>query len=180
MRKLILLVVVLFAAAVPSFAQSSYPTTEIFGGYSYLSAHPFGSRTGMNGWGASITGNFGPKWGGVAEFGGNYATVQEVIPGLGTVDLKTSIYPFLFGPRFSARGSAATGFAHVLVGGARLKVGGGSATNFAMAIGAGVDVNAGKTLAFRLGQADYFPNKLNGTWNSDFRFQAGIVIKLGN
>ena len=180
MRKLMLLVVVVFAAAVPSFAQSSYPSSEIFGGYSYLSAQPFGGRTGLNGWGASITGNFGPKWGGVAEFGGNYATVQEFIPGVGTVDLKTSIYPFLFGPRFSSRGKAATGFAHVLVGGARLSVGGGSATNFAMAIGGGVDVNAGKMLAFRVGQVDYFPNRLNGTWNSDFRFQAGIVIKLGN
>ena len=178
MRKLILLAVVLFAAAVPSFAQSSYPTTEIFGGFSFLSAHPFGSRTGMKGWGASVTGNFGPKWGGVAEFGGNYATVHETIPGLGTFDIKTSIYPFLFGPRVSARGKAATGFAHVLVGGARLKVDSGSATNFAMAIGGGVDVNAGKSLAFRLGQADYFPNRLNGSWNSDFRFQAGIVIKL--
>jgi hypothetical protein len=177
MRKLILFVVVLFAAAVPSFAQSSYPTTEIFGGYSYLSAHPLGSRTGMNGWGASVTGNFGPKWGGVAEFGGNYATVPLVTP-FGTIDVKTSIYPFLFGPRVSSRGSAATGFAHVLVGGARLKAGGGSATNFAMAVGGGVDINAGKSLAFRLVQADYFPNRLNGTWNSDFRFQAGIVIKL--
>src|ERR1044071_7077877 len=118
MRRLMLLVVVLFAAAVPSFSQN-YPTTEIFGGYSYLSAQPFGGRTGMNGWGASVTGNFGPKWGGVAEFGGNYATVREVIPGAGTFDLKTSIYPFLFGPRFSARGKSATGFAHVLVGGAR-------------------------------------------------------------
>jgi len=179
MRKLILLVVVLFAAAVPSFAQS-YPSTEIFGGYSYLSAQPFGGRTGMNGWGASVSGNFGPKWGGVAEFGGNYATVHEVVPGVGTFDLKTSIYPFLFGPRVSSRGKAATGFAHVLIGGARLKVGDGSGTSFAMAVGGGVDVNAGKSLAFRLGQADYFPNRLNGTWNSDFRFQAGIVIKLGN
>ena len=61
-----------------------------------------------------------------------------------------------------------------------MSVGGGSATNFAMAIGGGVDVNAGKMLAFRVGQVDYFPNRLNGTWNSDFRFQAGIVIKLGN
>ena len=177
MRKPILFVVVLFAAAVPSFAQSSYPTTEIFGGYSYLSAHPFGSRTGLNGWGASITGNFGPKWGGVAEFGGNYKTVQ-VTTLFGIQDVKTRIYPFLFGPRISARGSAATGFAHVLIGGARLSAAGGSATNFAMAIGGGVDINAGKNLAFRLGQADYFPNKLNRTWNSDFRFQAGIVIKL--
>ena len=177
MRKLMMFVVVLFAASVPSLAQSSYPTTEIFGGYSYLSAHPFGSRTGLNGWGASITGNFGPKWGGVAEFGGNYKTVQ-VTTLFGIQDVKTRIYPFLFGPRISARGSAATGFAHVLIGGARLSAAGGSDTNFAMAIGGGVDINAGKNLAFRLGQADYFPNKLNRTWNSDFRFQAGVVIKL--
>ena len=177
MRKLMMFVVLLFAAAVPSFAQSGYPTTEIFGGYSYLSAHPFGSRTGLNGWGVSIIGNFGPKWGGVAEFGGNYKTVQ-VTTLFGIQDVKTRIYPFLFGPRISARGSAATGFAHVLIGGARLSAAGGSDTNFAMAIGGGVDINAGKNLAFRLGQADYFPNKLNRTWNSDFRFQAGIVIKL--
>ena len=179
MRKLILLVV-LVAAAVPSFAQSSSPSTEIFVGYSYLNAQPFGGRTSLNGFGASFAQNFGEKWGAVAEFGGNYATVHEVIPGAGTFDLKTSIYPFLFGPRLSHRGKAATGFGHVLLGGARINVEGGSGTSFAMAVGGGLDVNAGKSFAVRVGQVDYFPNRLNGTWNSDFRFQAGIVIKLGN
>ena len=180
MRKLILLVVVMIAAAVPSFAQSSAPSTEIFVGYSYLNAQPFGGRTSLHGFGASFAQNFGEKWGAVAEVGGHYATVHEIIPPFGPIDLKTSIYPFLFGPRVSARGKAATGFAHVLIGGARINVEGGSGTSFAMAAGGGVDVNAGKSLAFRLGQVDYFPNRLNGTWNSDFRFQAGIVIKLGN
>ena len=180
MRKLWMFVAVLFAAAVPSYAQGSYPTTEIFGGYSYLSAQPFGERTGFNGWGFSFAGNFGEKWGGVAEFSGNYKSIEETLPGVGTVKIDTSIYTFLFGPRYSARGSGTTAFAHVLVGGARLKVGSGSRTDFAMALGGGVDVNAGKSLAIRLAQADYFPNHINGEWNSDFRFQAGIVLKLGN
>ena len=180
MRKLIMIVGVLFAAAIPSLAQSDYPSTEIFGGYSYLSAQPFGSRTNMNGWGFSVAGNFGPKWGGVAEFSGNYGTVKTTLPGVGTIEADTTIYSFLFGPRVSARGKAATGFAHVLFGGARLNVGGGSTTDFAMAVGGGVDINAGKSLAIRLGQADYFPNHIGGQWNSDFRFQAGIVLKLGN
>jgi opacity protein-like surface antigen len=178
MRKLIMVAAVLLATAVPSLAQD-YPSTEIFGGYSYLNTKPFGERTGMHGWGFSVTGNFGPKWGGVAEFSGNYGTTEFVTPGLGTIELDTSVYSFLFGPRISARGGAATGFGHVLLGGARLKLDQQSRTDFAMAIGAGVDINAGKSFAIRLGQADYFPNRLGGQWNSDFRFQAGVVLKLG-
>jgi hypothetical protein len=177
MRKLIMLAAVLSATAVPSLAQDS-PSTEIFGGYSYLNTNLFGERTSMHGWGFSVTGNFGPRWGGVAEFSGNYKTTEIVRPG-GTTDLNTSVYSFLFGPRISARGGAATGFGHVLFGGARLKVEPQSRTDFAMAIGAGVDINAGKSFAIRLGQADYFPNRIGGQWNSDFRFQAGVVLKLG-
>jgi opacity protein-like surface antigen len=179
MRRLILFVGLLVVAAVPVQAQSSYPTTEIYGGYSYLSAQPIGSdRTGMHGWGFSFAGNFGSRWGGVAEFSGHYGEAEFTDLG-GTVSVDTTVYTFLFGPRISARGTAATGFGHVLVGGANLRLLGGSRTDFAMAIGGGVDINAGDNFAIRVGQVDYLPNRMGGQWNSDFRFQAGVVVKLG-
>jgi hypothetical protein len=178
MRKLIMLLAVMFAAAIPSLAQD-YPTTEIFGGYSFLSAKPFGERESLHGWGFSFAGNFGPRWGGVAEFSGHYGSTVITVPVIGPVEEDINIYTFLFGPRVSARGDSATAFGHVLLGGARLSLAGLSSTDFAMAIGGGVDVNAGKNFAIRVVQADYVPNRIGGSWNSDFRVQAGVVIKLG-
>ena len=179
MRRLILFVGVLMGAAIPAQAQSSYPTTEIFGGYSYLSAEPAGGeRTGMHGWGFSFAGNFGSRWGGVAEFSGHYGDAEFSDP-TGTITFDASVYTFLFGPRISARSGAGTAFGHILVGGANLRIGGGSRTDFAMAVGGGIDVNAGDHIAIRVAQVDYLPNRLGGQWNSDVRFQAGLVLKLG-
>jgi hypothetical protein len=126
----------------------------------------------------SVAGNLGPRFGLVAEFSGVFGNVD--LPG---ADLDISNYTYLFGPRVNVRGDAATGFAHILLGGATTKVEGFSDSNFALAVGGGVDINAGKSIAFRL-QADYLPifvgDDLGGDTIHNFRFMTGIVFKFGN
>ncbi len=170
MRKLLLLVAVLFISALPASAQD-YPSAEIFGGYAYVSADVVLDRENLHGFGLGFAGNLGPRFGLVAEFGGYYGQLADV------VDL--SAYTYLFGPRVYARGEAATGFAHILLGGATVKVEDISDTDFALAVGGGVDVNAGKSIAVRF-QADYIPVFATGETLHNFRFMTGIVFKIGN
>ncbi|HET9533369.1 MAG TPA: hypothetical protein VFQ92_23660, partial [Blastocatellia bacterium] len=130
MRKLFMMIAVLFVAALPAEAQDSYPSSEIFGGYAYFSADVL-DREGLHGFGLSFSGNLGPRVGLVAEFSGHYGSVD--IPG-GELDFST--HTFLFGPRFSARSDAVTGFGHILLGGARSKVENiDGNTDFALALG---------------------------------------------
>lgn len=172
MKKLIMLLAVLFVAALPAQAQDEYPSSEIFGGYSYFNTD-FGDRESQHGWGVSFSGNLGPKVGLVAEFSGSYKNID-----VGPFDLSTSTYTYLFGPRFSYRGGAATAFGHILVGGATTKIESVSDTNFALAVGGGVDVNISKNFAIRAGQVDYIPIFAGDTIHN-FRYMGGIVIKLG-
>jgi opacity protein-like surface antigen len=169
MRKLLLLVAVLFVSAIPASAQD-YPSAEIFGGYAYANIDVVVDRDSLNGFGLSFAGNLGPRFGLVAEFGGYYGDIEG---------LDLSAYTYLFGPRVNARGEAATGFAHILLGGATTKVEGLSETDFALAAGGGVDVNAGKSIAVRF-QADYLPVFAEGETLHNFRFMTGIVFKVGN
>ncbi len=169
MRKLLLLVAVLFVSAIPASAQD-YPSAEIFGGYAYVNADVVLDRDSLNGFGLSFAGNLGPRFGLVAEFGGYYGDLEG---------LDLSAYTYLFGPRVNARGEKATGFAHILLGGATTKVEGLSETDFALAAGGGVDVNAGKSIAVRF-QADYIPVFAEGETLHNFRFMTGIVFKIGN
>lgn len=169
MRKLLLLVAVLFVASIPARADD-YPSAEIFGGYAYANVDTGIDRLSLNGFGFSFAGNLGPRFGLEAEFGGYYGNVDGV---------SVSAYTYLFGPRINARSDKATGFAHILLGGATVKVLGFSDTNFALAAGGGVDVNAGKSIAVRF-QADYVPVFGDGDTSHNFRFMTGIVFKLGN
>jgi len=205
MRRFILFATVLLIANLPASAQPSHPSAEVFGGYSYMNTKVF-DRDSLHGWGASVAGNLSANWGFAAEFSGHYgnsATPSRVfefpplppitIPG---IDLNTSKYLFMFGPRFSVRGDRVTGFAHVLLGGAKTNlkstfrnVGviafpledpsfGQSETGFAMAIGGGLDVNAGKNFAVRILQVDYVPDRSLGQWQHNVRAQFGIVFKF--
>jgi len=172
MKKLIMLFAVLLVAAIPAQAQDEYPSSEIFGGYSYFNTD-FGDRESQHGWGASFSGNLGSKVGLVAEFSGSYKSID-----VGPFDFNTSTYTYLFGPRFSYRGKAATAFGHILVGGATSKIESVSDTNFALAAGGGVDININDSFAIRAGQFDYIPIFASDVIHN-FRYMGGIVIKLG-
>ena len=205
MRRFILFATVLLIANLPASAQTSYPSVEVSGGYSYMNAKVV-DRDSLHGWGAGIAGNLSANWGFAAEFSGHYGNVKTpnstfefpplppiTLPG---IKLSTSKYLFLFGPRFSVRGDKLTGFAHVLVGGAKTNLKSSfrdvgiigfplnvpsstaSETGFAMAIGGGVDVNVGKNFALRVLQVDYVPERLGGQWQHNVRAQFGIVFKI--
>jgi len=178
MRKLVLVSLILLVAAIPASAQDTYPSAEVFGGYSFLNVGGFGDRESAHGVGFSIAGNLGKQFGIVGDFSYHRKTFDDL-----GVDVKATVTTFLFGPRLSVRGKSATGFVHVLAGGARL---GGSAfgisdstTGFALGLGGGVDINAGKSIAIRLGQLDYIPARFEGEWFHSVRYEAGIVIKFG-
>ncbi|HXG93689.1 MAG TPA: outer membrane beta-barrel protein [Blastocatellia bacterium] len=192
MRKVLLLFAVLFVISIPARAQSTYPSAEIFGGYSYFNQDlniprdrpgPFDidERESLHGAGFSLAGNLSSSFGLVADFSYNKRTID--FPG-GDIDI--SNFVFLFGPRFSARGSSVTGFGHVLVGGTRRKIENfDSETGLTIGIGAGVDVNVSDGFAIRLGQIDYLPTRFNvgfgdHEWFNNFRFQIGVVFKAGN
>jgi hypothetical protein len=193
----------LFAAAVSAQAQDSYPSVEVFGGFSYLNAD-FPNREGLYGWGVSFAGNLTKNIGVVAEGSGNYGHVRIPSVQIGPFNLpgfniETSVHTFLVGPRFSLRGERWTGFGHVLIGGAKksaftgLVVSNGDDedddgrlsdprligdTGFAMAVGGGIDLKASRHVAVRLFQVDYLPVRFNEEWTHNFRFQSGIVFRF--
>lgn len=166
MRKLLMVCGILMLAAIPASAQDKYPSAEVFAGYSYL--HLDGGGNG-HGFDLSVSANFGPRFGAVADF--SYHRGSGSLSG-------GNAYGYLFGPRIYARGKAATGFFHVLLGGVTVS-GGGSVSGFALALGGGVDINAGKKVAVRIGQFDYVPARFFGVWTHNFRYTGGVVFKIG-
>ncbi len=150
----------------------------------------------LHGWEAAVQFNATKSIGIVADFSGHYGTLAEV-PSAG---VSGNIYNFLFGPQFNYRTEKATIFAHALFGGNRLGVdsftipvvppatfAAQSDTAFAMAFGGGLDFNATKKVAIRVAQFDYiYTNHTFSDYGFDlphqnnFRFSAGLVLKLGN
>jgi opacity protein-like surface antigen len=193
------LLLAVFVAAFLSFtakAQETTPKAEVFGGYSYLQFRSGGEGINGHGFNLSVAGNFNKHIGLVAEVGRQSASEPVNLQDLfgdpsfpnTTVEAKARLVTYLFGPRFSARSDKVTAFAHSLIGGAR---GSGEATaagvsgsisdtGFALALGGGLDVNAGKHIAFRIGQVDYLLTKAFGGTRHNFRYSAGLVFRLGS
>ncbi len=155
--------------SVPAFAQSAYPKAEVFGGFSILSVDA-GNREQFYGFQASVAGNIHTSVGFVADFGGQYKTIDSTT---------VHVYEYIFGPRFTMRSEKASVFAEALFGGITVGGGGSSDTGFLMGFGAGVDVNAGKRVAVRIVQFDWLPDHIGGEWSwSEFRVGFGIVFKM--
>jgi hypothetical protein len=175
MRKVGLLLLLTALLAVPAMGQDEYPKAEIFGGFSYGNLSTDGTREGFYGWQASAAGNFHKNVGIVADFGGQYKSIEGV---------RVSTYEYLVGPRFYYRQEKATVFAHALFGGARIGAGAGgvsvSSNGFAMGYGGGVDVKINDRVAFRVFQVDYMPTRFEGVWQkSNVRLGVGIVFTSG-
>ena len=169
-RRAVLLVGMMVCFWLPAQAQNAYPKAEGFVGFSVLSVAD-GNREWPRGWQASIAGNVHRNVGLVADFGGQYKSLDGA---------RLKAHEFLFGPRFNARSDQATGFFHVLFGGANVRGGGESETGFMMGVGGGVDVNATSRIAVRLLQFDWLPSRFEGEWSkNDIRLGFGIVIKGG-
>ena len=168
-KHFLLLVATLLCLSLPSWAQD-YPKAEGFAGFSVMNIDG-GDRQSLYGFQASVAGNASSMLGLVADFGGQYKTIDDV-------DVKVHLYEYLFGPRINVRGEKGTGFVHFLLGGARFGGGGESDNAFAMGIGGGADVKVGSSnTAIRVFQFDWVPAHSNGEWEKkNVRVGFGIVF----
>jgi len=107
-----------------------------------------------------------------------------------TAKIKFTDLAVLAGPRFSLRSSErVTPFAHALVGLDRWKVSGSvdgqsidsseSDSGLGIALGGGLDVNLGDTVAIRLFQADYYLTRHQEELLNNMELSAGIVFRFG-
>jgi opacity protein-like surface antigen len=165
-------------------AQEGPSRLELYGGYDYIRANanpripgePTSESLNTNGGSGQITFN-GNNWLGlVADFSG-YALARH---GFAT----THQISYLFGPRINLRRDRITPFAHVLLGGVWAEDGFvlGSVTAFGMTAGGGVDIDVSRHIAIRPVRAEYFLTKFsdgNNNRQNNFRFSAGIVVRLG-
>lgn len=144
----------------------------------------------MQGGAAEFSATLWKGWGVSAQTGFN--VLPGYAPGL---DLKK--FDFMAGPRYLHRVYALKGskartldlFGEGLFGGAHAYNGAfpsaaglsQTATSFSLAAGGGADLNLGRSLAWRLFQADYvrttMPNNYSNTQN-DLRLGAGLVIRF--
>ena len=165
----LLTVTILFFLASLAVAQD-FPKAEIFGGYQFSRQN----SSNLNGWNASLTGNFNHWFGVTSDFSGAYITNAGV---------GFRSYTFTFGPTVAARNHETfTPFAHALLGGFHQSadISGSSlrTTNgFAMIFGGGVDAKISSRLAVRLGQFDLMSFHASGASSNIFRYSGGIVFR---
>ena len=169
----------------PSVAKAQEKTViELYGGYDYVrynanprvSGLPPSESFDANGLSGQVTYNPYSSLGLVAELSG-YALARQ---GFAT----THQVSYLFGPRINLRHSKITPFAQVLLGRVWAEDGitFGSVTAFGMTAGGGIDIRVSRLIAVRPVQAEYFLTKFfdgNNNRQGNFRFGAGIVLRLG-
>lgn len=180
LRKFAFIFAVICFASIMAYGQETAEVEkgEFFAGYQYLHATTGISGVNgfsLNGWNSSMSGFFTRNLGVTADFSGSYGSPSGV---------SLRLHSFLFGPavRFP-NASRITPFAHALFGGGRLSasvsgLGSGAETDFTWAAGGGIDVNASRHLAIRLGQADLMQTRVAGESQNHFRYSAGIVLKF--
>ncbi len=183
MRKLLLIAALTLVAPILAQAQDS-PSTEIFGGYSYLRGDDNNGGVDLHGWNVSFNQNI-VKWAGIkGDFSGHYGD-YDIVRGFGS-DL--SAHLFLVGPQFTIRKSdRVQPFVHVLFGVARTDITFFDPTGrivqrdsaFALAAGGGLDVRLTDHLAVRLFQTDYVLTRFDDDNQHNFRASTGLVLRLG-
>ena len=184
MRKLVCLAGLFFLVCLTAAAQDE-SKAQAFAGYSYIRANPATSGApsfNLNGGAASFA--YTPSaLGIVGEFGGYH------VGSINGVNVDSNLYTYLFGPRYSFRHNEHfTPFAQALFGGAHIANGGVfgasvSRNTFAMALGGGLDVNATRHFAIRLGEVDYLMTRFeespgNRVTQNNLRVSAGIVFRF--
>jgi opacity protein-like surface antigen len=178
LRKLVVICTIICFGSILAFGQETEAAKgEFFAGYQYFHATTGVSGVdgfSLNGWNASMSGFFTRNLGVTADFSGSYGSPSGV---------SVKLHSFLFGPtvRFPNT-SRITPFAHALFGGGHITASAlglsGGETDFTWAAGGGIDVNATRHLAIRLGQADFLQTRASGQSQNHFRYSAGIVFKF--
>jgi hypothetical protein len=181
---------------------------EIFGGYSYLQFSPTVAGTsgrGFNGGGAGATLYFLKILGIKADFMGYGNTTftatysgPVVTPHSGTYTAQGDMFTYLFGPEIRIPIPKVRPFGEALFGGSQTNAyvnlsnaidqAGGSVSvanehPFTLALGGGLDVDAGKRIAIRLGEFDYVLTKYhnpltNNSSQNNFRYCGGLILKF--
>jgi len=171
-------------------AQEVAPKVEIFGGYSYMRDDAL-NGVNSHGFNTSLAGDINKHVGLVGEFSRFDASTSVPTQVLGlSVTVNLNVLTYLFGPRIVLHRGKAEPFVHALFGGARenLKVPGRpfaprTDNAFAFALGGGLDVKVNGNFAIRVAQIDYLGDKLGNILGShtgnNFRYSAGIVVRLG-
>jgi hypothetical protein len=162
-RRLSLLVGLVFVVSLTAHAQGLGDKVELFGGYSYVHVSNEPSFS-TNGFELSGEYKFLPWAGAVGDFNETY--------GFG------NLHTALFGPQVSwpARVSP---FAHVLIGVAHGDAPGGFEDNsFGVAIGGGIDTKLVPHVYWRIFEGDYMHTHLFGVGEDNARLSTGIVIHL--
>ena len=189
MKKLLLLITILFIASLPVRAQSDYPKAEVFVGYSHFSADInfddpfddvdegdfFSQREGFHGVGFSVAGNLTRHFGVVGDF--SYHKKEIELPG---PDIDFSTFAFLFGPRVTTRGNRVEGFAHAMAGGVRRKLEDfDSDTDLALGFGGGLDIKVADSFAIRVVQLDYLPFRDRDFFTGDKQWRHNLRVGVG-
>jgi hypothetical protein len=176
-----ILAVTLLAISQPVLAQDVVPRFEAFGGFSYFPANgddfPRQNSTGFQ---ASLATNLNRWFGVVADLGGQYSSASWFRgPGVPSLTTRTSVYQYLFGPRFTMRRERASIFTHALVGQATgdSGIGGFSDAGFTFGAGGGVDINLNKRLAARV-QFDWL-GSFQDMIENNTRLGVGMVVRFG-
>ncbi|PYP83742.1 MAG: hypothetical protein DMF61_22370 [Blastocatellia bacterium AA13] len=163
MRQILLMLVVTLFLPLAAAAQD-HPKVEVFTGYSYLRGD---LDANFHGWEASATGNLNKWFGVTADFSGHY------VNGL-------NIHSFLFGPKFTYRGSGRVNpYFQTLFGGVHFG-GFGSNTALGWASGGGIDVKVHKKVAIRVVDVTYLLIHDNGVNSSNGRVSTGVVWRFGD
>ncbi len=166
-------------------AVGQIPTSgNIFVGYSYYNTNIAPNRGGLNGWDASLEGKVFPLLGIVADFSGNYGslnfhTLNVTCPTTGCpTNISTHVDNVLFGPRLSVSVGKFRPFAEAMVGVAHANTNGaGSDTSFNAALGGGLDYHIFHLLAWRF-EGDYVRTSLFSRTQDNVRFSTGIVFRF--
>lgn len=166
-----------------AYAQSGTPPpprVSVFGGVSFLpgGGDDFPRLTTSTGFQAGAALQITHWFAVFGDVGGHYSTVTELGPSFSGVTAETSVYEYLFGPRFTFRSRRSTIFTHALVG---VSTGhtniGFSDSGFTFGGGAGVDVDLTRRLAIR-GEFDAF-GSFADIVDGNIRFAFGLVVRLG-
>lgn len=156
------------------------PHVEVFGGVSYFRTDVDVPDQDLLGFDASVALNTSRWLGLVADFGWYFNGLSLQVPGI-SGNFDSDVQTYLFGPRFTARGTRFQPFAHLLFGGARAKVDAlglsVSDSSFAAAFGAGFDYAPG-TVGWRIIQADYLVTTFGSDTQNDVRISTGLLLRF--
>ncbi len=173
----------LLCLATVAFAQEA-TKAELFAGYQLLNGNILttDTRDNLHGFNIDVAYHATKNIALTGDFGLGTKTTLAAFGG-GPVNMRTTMVPLLFGPRFGTTRGKLSPFAEMLIGVTRLSYSPSgmpseSLNKFSFAIGGGVDLNATDKLAVRLAKFDYLAVEgLNGNLNA-VRLSTGVVFKF--